>query len=308
MLNLIYPGIGGAFTRGEKGTAKSTAVWALEATLPEIDVVDGCPCGCDPHGDALCLWCLEQEAFESASHQVRVVDLPVGSMEDRVVGSLDMETALHEGRRCFELGIFTDANRGILHVDEISLLDDHLVDISLDAAAVGVNTVGREGVSWLHPPRLVLAGTMNLEEEELRPQLLDRFSLCAEVRGMAKLEARLRVMTRRVASEDDPVGFRAAWQERENEIAERIAAARWKFGSVAAPEDIMHAIVELAIETEVDGHRVDIIMLRAVKVIAAWRGDGEAAGEDAMQATQLVLPHRMRREPFQNVGSAKVVR
>ena len=226
LLNLIYPGIGGVLIRGEKGTAKSTAVRALEAILPEIDVVDGCPCGCDPHGDALCPWCLEQEALESVSRQVRVVDLPVGSTEDRVVGSLDMETALREGRRRFEPGILADANRGILYVDEINLLDDHLVDVLLDAAAMGVNTVEREGVSWSHPSRFVLVGTMNPEEGELRPQLLDRFGLCVEVRGMAEPEARLQVMTRRAAFEDDPVGFRAAWQERENEIAERIVAAR----------------------------------------------------------------------------------
>ena len=194
LLNLIYPGIGGVLIRGEKGTAKSTAVRALEAILPEIDVVDGCPCGCDPHGDALCPWCLEQEALESVSRQVRVVDLPVGSTEDRVVGSLDMETALREGRRRFEPGILADANRGILYVDEINLLDDHLVDVLLDAAAMGVNTVEREGVSWSHPSRFVLVGTMNPEEGELRPQLLDRFGLCVEVRGMAEPEARLQVI------------------------------------------------------------------------------------------------------------------
>ena len=188
LLNLIYPGIGGVLIRGEKGTAKSTAVRALEAILPEIAVVDGCPCGCDPHGDALCPWCLEQEALESVSRQVRVVDLPVGSTEDRVVGSLDMETALREGRRRFEPGILADANRGILYVDEINLLDDHLVDVLLDAAAMGVNTVEREGVSWSHPSRFVLVGTMNPEEGELRPQLLDRFGLCVEVRGMAEPE------------------------------------------------------------------------------------------------------------------------
>ena len=189
-----------------------------------------------------------------------------------------------------------------------NLLDDHLVDVLLDAAAMGVNTVEREGVSWSHPSRFVLVGTMNPEEGELRPQLLDRFGLCVEVRGMAEPEARLQVMTRRAAFEDDPVGFRAAWQERENEIAERIVAARRKLGSVAVPEDVMRAIVELAIETEVDGHRADIVMLKTVKAIAAWRGDGEAAREDVMQAARLVLPHRMRRKPFQNVGSAKAVR
>ncbi|WP_308774878.1 ATP-binding protein [uncultured Bilophila sp.] len=308
LLNLVYPGIGGVLIRGEKGTAKSTAVRALEAILPEINVVKGCPCGCDPHGDALCPWCLEQEALESVSRQVRVVDLPVGSTEDRVVGSLDMETALREGRRRFEPGILADANRGILYVDEINLLDDHLVDVLLDAAAMGINTVEREGVSWSHPSRFVLVGTMNPEEGELRPQLLDRFGLCVEVRGMAEPEARLQVMTRRAAFEDDPVGFRAAWQEQEKEIAERIVAARRKLGNVAVPEDVMRAIVELAIETEVDGHRADIVMLKTVKAIAAWRGDGEATREDVMQAARLVLPHRMRRKPFQNVGSAKAVR
>ena len=282
VLNAVLPVIGGVLIKGEKGTAKSTAVRALADILP--------PFGSD------------------GSEAMQVVELPVNATEDRVVGTIDLEHALKEGEKKFEPGLLAKAHNNILYVDEINLLDDHLVDVLLDAAAMGVNTVEREGVSWSHPSRFVLVGTMNPEEGELRPQLLDRFGLCVEVRGMAEPEARLQVMTRRAAFEDDPVGFRAAWQERENEIAERIVAARRKLGSVAVPEDVMRAIVELAIETEVDGHRADIVMLKTVKAIAAWRGDGEAAREDVMQAARLVLPHRMRRKPFQNVGSAKAVR
>ena len=308
LLNLVYPGIGGVLIRGEKGTAKSTAVRALKGILPEIEVVKGCPCGCDPHTDALCPWCQDQlKPLESVSRQVRVVDLPVGSTEDRVVGSLDMETALREGRRRFEPGILADANRGILYVDEINLLDDHLVDVLLDAAAMGVNTVEREGISWSHPSRFVLVGTMNPEEGELRPQRLDRFGLCVEVRGMTEPERRLQVMTRRAAFEEDPTGFCAAWKEREMKLAQQIVVARQQLRNVAVSENVMRTIVELAIETEVDGHRADIVMLKTVKAMAALRGDSEAHREDVMQAARLVLPHRMRRTPFQNVGSAKAV-
>lgn len=237
-----------------------------------------------------------------------MVDLPAGSTENRVVGSLDTETALREGRRRLEPGILADANRGILYVDEINLLNDHLVDVLLDATVMGVNTVEREGVSWSHPSCFALVRTMNPEEEELRPQLLDRFGLCAEVRGTAEPEARLQVMTRRAALEDDSVGFRVTWQERENEIAKRVVAARRKLGSVAAPENVMCATVELVIETEVDGHRTDIVMLKTVKAIAARHGDGEVVREDVIQMARLVLPHRMRRKPFQSAGSAKAIR
>ena len=308
VLNLVYPGIGGVLIRGEKGTAKSTAVRALKGILPEIEVVKGCPCGCDPHTEVLCPWCQDQlKPLESVFRQVRVVDLPVGSTEDRVVGSLDMETALREGRRRFEPGILADANRGILYVDEINLLDDHLVDVLLDAAAMGVNTVEREGISWTHPSRFVLVGTMNPEEGELRPQLLDRFGLCVEVRGMTEPEQRLQVMTRRAAFEEDPMGFCAAWEEREMELARRIVAARRQLRNVVVSENVMRAIVELAVETKVDGHRADIVMLKTVKAMTALRGDGEARKEDVIQAARLALPHRMRRTPFQNVGSAKAV-
>ena len=298
LLNLIHPGIGGYLSEAKKGPPSPRLCGLWKRFSRKSTWWIGVPADATPTATRCARGVWSRKPFESVSRQVRVVDLPVGSTEDRVVGSLDMETALREGRRRFEPGILADANRGILYGDEINLLDDHLVDVLLDAAAMGVNTVEREGVSWSHPSRFVLVGTMNPEEGELRPQLLDRFGLCVEVRGMAEPEARLQVMTRRAAFEDDPVGFRAAWQERENEIAERIVAARRKLGSVAVPEDVMRAIVELAIETEVDGHRADIVMLKTVKAIAAWRGDGEAAREDVMQAARLVLPHRMRRKPF----------
>ena len=307
LLNVVNPGIGGVLVRGEKGTAKSTAVRALAAILPEMDVVRDCPCACDPDdADTLCPLCREtlSAAGELPKEQrrVRVTELPVGASEDRVVGSLDMEAALADGRRCFEHGLLAAANRGILYVDEVNLLDDHLVDVLLDAAAMGVNTVEREGLSWSHPARFTLVGTMNPEEGELRPQLLDRFGLCVEVRGMAEPEQRMAVMARRMDFERDPAEFCEHWREKDRLLAESVMTARRLLPGVRADEACMRAVVEQAIAARVDGHRADIVMLKTANPLAALDGREEVRSEDVRKAAALALPHRMRRKPFEAVG------
>ena len=307
LLNVVNPGIGGVLVRGEKGTAKSTAVRALAAILPEINVVKGCPCNCDPEtADNLCPLCRDELAAKGEltkeKRRVRVTELPVGASEDRVVGSLDMEAALASGRRRFEHGLLASANRGILYVDEVNLLEDHIVDVLLDAAAMGVNTVEREGLSWSHPARFTLVGTMNPEEGELRPQLLDRFGLCVHVRGMAEPEQRMTVMKRRMDFERDPAEFCATWQEQDHKLADRIMQARRLLPMVRADDACMRRVVEHAIAAQVDGHRADIVMLKTATTLAALDGRADVACEDVDKAASLALPHRMRRNPFESVG------
>ena len=307
LLNVVNPGIGGVLVRGEKGTAKSTAVRALAAILPEMSVVKGCPCNCDPEtADNLCPLCRDELAAKGEltkeKRRVRVTELPVGASEDRVVGSLDMEAALASGRRRFEHGLLASANRGILYVDEVNLLEDHIVDVLLDAAAMGVNTVEREGLSWSHPARFTLVGTMNPEEGELRPQLLDRFGLCVHVRGMAEPEQRMTVMKRRMDFERDPAEFCATWQEQDHKLADRIMQARRLLPLVRADEACMRRVVEHAIAAQVDGHRADIVMLKTASTLAALDGRADVACEDVDKAASLALPHRMRRNPFESVG------
>ena len=307
LLNVVNPGIGGVLVRGEKGTAKSTAVRALAAILPEMNVVKGCPCNCNPEAaDTLCPLCrdelIDKGELTKEKRRVRVTELPVGASEDRVVGSLDMEAALASGRRRFEHGLLASANRGILYVDEVNLLEDHIVDVLLDAAAMGVNTVEREGLSWSHPARFTLVGTMNPEEGELRPQLLDRFGLCVHVRGMAEPEQRMTVMKRRMDFERDPAEFCATWQEQDHKLADRIMQARHLLPMVRADEGCMRRVVEHAIAAQVDGHRADIVMLKTASTLAALDGRADVACEDVDKAASMALPHRMRRNPFESVG------
>src|SRR5436309_2221127 len=228
ILNAIVPTIGGVLIRGEKGTGKSTAVRALARLLPEHDVVEGCHFGCDPTDrEALCADCRARLAAAGTlpHHQrrMRVVELPINSSEDRVVGTIDIEAALRTGTRRFEPGVLAEANRNILYVDEVNLLDDHIVDVLLDAAAMGVNVVEREGVSVMHPARFILVGTMNPEEGELRPQLLDRFGLCVDVEGIRDLDQRVKIVEQRAGWEDDPVGFSEQHGPAEDEVRGRIA-------------------------------------------------------------------------------------
>lgn len=307
VLNIVSPSVGGVLIRGEKGTAKSTAARALAALLPKMTAVAGCRFSCDPDDPArLCPECRERLAagqpLPRAEVPTRLVDLPVGATEDRVVGALDLETAIQDGKRRFEPGVLARANRGILYVDEVNLLDDHIVDALLDAAAMGVNTVEREGVSFTHPARFVLVGTMNPEEGELRPQLLDRFGLCVEVTGIAEPEDRVEVVKRLMAFEADPEAFMAAHAAEEKALGAKLAAARERVSRVTIDDAELAAIARLSIALGVDGHRADLVMMRAAKALAALSGRDAVVRDDLRRAAGLALPHRMRRKPFEAVG------
>ncbi len=304
ILNIIDPHISGVLIRGEKGTGKSTAVRALADILPRIEAVKECPFQLSPGKEhAICreLGCC-QASPKTVRRKVRVVELPVGATEDRVVGTLDLERALKEGEKHFEPGLLAAAHRGILYVDEVNLLDDHVVDVLLDAAAMGVNTVEREGISLSHPARFTMVGTMNPEEGELRPQLLDRFGLCVSIQGIQDTTARVEVMERRVAFEEHPERFRRQWETDSAELRRRIQNAKRLHSDVTISRDRLVAIAERCKALEVDGHRADIITLKAAKAVAAWNGRVEVGNEDVEQAARLALPHRMRRLPFEDIG------
>ncbi|HDZ91720.1 MAG: ATP-binding protein [Deltaproteobacteria bacterium] len=307
ILNAINPKLGGVLIRGEKGTAKSTAVRSLAALLPEIEVVDGCRFGCDPHKKAsMCQECMDRfemgENLPVKKRKTGVVELPVGSTEDRVVGTLDIEHAIKKGEKRFEPGILAQANRGILYVDEVNLLDDHIVDILLDSAAMGVNTVEREGVSYSHPAGFILIGTMNPEEGELRPQLLDRFGLCVQIGGIADLDQRVEVVKRRASYEQSPTDFEKMWKDEEEKLAEAIVRAEQLLDLVTISDDMLYLIARIAIDMNVDGHRADIIMAKASKTLAAFNGRKEVLEEDVRGAADMALQHRMRKRPFQKHG------
>lgn len=305
LLNAIDPRVGGVLIRGEKGTAKSTAVRALAAVLPEMRVVDGCRYSCDP-GDPGS-WCdecrerRESKRLEGGMRRPRIVDLPVSATEDRLVGTLDFERALKKGERSFHPGLLAEANRGIVYVDEVNLLDDHLVDTLLDAAAMGVNVVEREGVSYAHPARFVLVGTMNPEEGDLRPQLLDRFGLCVEVQAVRVADHRVEIMRRRRAFEENASAFLKEWEDRESQLRERVDSAQRRAASVAVSDESLYAIADLCIRAEVDGHRADHVMARAAAAYAAFEGRDEVTLADIARVAPLVLAHRLRRTPFEDV-------
>ena len=305
LLNAISPQIGGVLIRGERGTAKSTAARALAQLLPEIAVVADCPYACDPlDADALCDQCRERaqagETLPVATRRTRFVNLPVSATEDRVVGTLDIERAIKHGERRFEPGVLALANRGLLYVDEVNLLDDHVVDLLLDSAAMGVNTVEREGVSFSHPARFILVGTMNPEEGDLRPQLLDRFSLCVDIEGIADRESRVQIVERRVAYEQDPEAFYESWRPREEALSRRITEARCLLPSVTYTRIDLYAIAALTSELQVDGHRADIVILKAALAQAAFDGRMAISEADILLAAELALPHRFKRKPFDN--------
>ncbi|MFD5477891.1 putative cobaltochelatase [Streptomyces hawaiiensis] len=302
LLNAVSPAVGGVLVRGEKGTAKSTAVRALSALMPTLDVVSGCRFSCDPGSpDPGCPdGPHEPGAFETRA--ARMVELPVGASEDRLVGALDIERALSEGVKAFEPGLLADAHRGILYVDEVNLLHDHLVDLLLDAAAMGASYVEREGVSVRHAARFLLVGTMNPEEGELRPQLLDRFGLTVEVAASREPDQRVEVVRRRLAYDDDPGGFAARWAEEEAAVRARIIAARELLPSVRLGDGALRQIAATCAAFEVDGMRADIVMARTATALAAWAGRTDVLAEDVRQAALLALPHRRRRNPFDAPG------
>ncbi|MEI6775665.1 MAG: putative cobaltochelatase [Chloroflexales bacterium] len=305
ILNAVNSRVGGVLIRGEKGTAKSTAVRGLARLLPSITVVTDCPYSCLPdHPAGFCTHCKSRSVgveLPTFDRSTRLVELPVSASEDRVVGSLDLEHAITEGMRRFEPGLLAQVNRGLLYVDEVNLLDDHLVDILLDAAAMGVNTVEREGVSISHPSRFILVGTMNPEEGELRPQLLDRFGLAVEVVGLADVPSRVAVIERRMAYEADPQSFMAQWQRSESDLANRIAVARDLLTKVRIETPDMAAVAGLCLELGVDGHRADLTILETARTHAAWSGRLTLSAEDIRLAAELALPHRMRRQPFAEI-------
>ncbi|HUY96062.1 MAG TPA: AAA family ATPase [Verrucomicrobiae bacterium] len=302
ILNAIDPKIGGVLIRGEKGTAKSTAVRALARLLPELEVVADCPYSCPPSGDGLCDACRRRLAsgpLPVVRRRMRVVELPINASEDRVVGTIDLEAAIQSGARRFEPGVLAEANRQILYVDEVNLLDDHLVDVLLDAAAMGVNLVEREGISAWHPARFILVGTMNPEEGELRPQLLDRFGLCVDVAGIRDVAERVEIVSRREQFEADPAAFCDAYAEREAGEAERIERAIAHLGRVSVDRSVLELIAQLGIQLEVDGHRADLVARRAVQAVAALRGLPRAGVAEVVAVAPMVLAHRVRSGPGQ---------
>jgi magnesium chelatase subunit D len=301
LFNTINPKIGGVLIRGKKGTAKSTAVRSLAELLPRVSVIEGCPYRCYPNiPQGLCHICTTtQKETLSSSQQVRVVDLPVGATEDRLVGSLDIETAIKTGTKSFEPGLIAAANRGILYIDEVNLLNDHLVDVLLDAAAMGRNYVEREGISVSHSAEFILIGTMNPEEGDLRPQLLDRFGLAVEVTGDFTGEERKEVVKRRIAYESDPFGFMASWAEEDTKTRNRLVQSQELLSKVILSEDMLELITDICSEYQVDGLRGDIVMYKTASTIAAYEGRTEVNVEDVREAALMALLHRQRRLPFQ---------
>ncbi|MFD7558299.1 putative cobaltochelatase [Streptomyces sp. NPDC059835] len=302
LLNAVSPAVGGVLVRGEKGTAKSTAVRALSALLPQVDVVPGCRFSCAPAAPDPACPDGPHEPGAGDARPARMVELPVGASEDRLVGALDIERALSEGVKAFEPGLLADAHRGILYVDEVNLLHDHLIDLLLDAAAMGASYVEREGVSVRHAARFLLVGTMNPEEGELRPQLLDRFGLTVEVAASREPAQRVEVVRRRLAYEDDPAGFATRWAGDEHEVRARVVAARALLPKVALGDTALLQIAATCAGFEVDGMRADIVMARTATALAAWAGRTEVRKEDVRQAALLALPHRRRRNPFDAPG------
>jgi magnesium chelatase subunit I len=304
VLNTIYPLIGGVLIRGEKGTAKSTAVRALADLLPERHIVTGCACGCDWDDQGnLCLDCQERkdrEGITEAITPMRVVELPLSSTEDRVAGTLDIEYAIKTGKKKFEPGVLAKANGNILYVDEINLLDDHIVDLLLDAAAMGVNFIEREGISYSHPSRFILVGTMNPEEGDLRPQLLDRFGLMVDVISERDETRRMEIIQRRMEFEKDPEGFREDYSEIQRTLRDNIVTARSLVKEIEPEKDVIRAAVRIPLHLEVDGHRADLTLIKAAVAYAAMNKRTEVTPSDVVHVSKLVMPHRMRRNPFQD--------
>jgi magnesium chelatase subunit D len=303
ILNAVHPSVGGVLVRGEKGTAKSTMVRALAAVLPPVDVVPGCRFSCEPgKPDPGCPDGPHEAVAEHAVRPARLVELPIGASEDRLTGALDLERALGRGEAAFQPGLLAAAHRGLLYVDEVNLLPDHLVDVLLDAAAMGEAHVERDGVSVRHAARFLLVGTMNPEEGELRPQLLDRFGLTVDVAASREPRERAEVVRRRLAYEADPAAFVARWAEADAETGRRIAAARAALPAVLLPDAELERIARVCAAFEVDGMRADLVTARAAVALAAWRGLPAVTAQEVRDAARLALPHRRRRNPFDAPG------
>ncbi|MBB6696691.1 AAA family ATPase [Clostridium algidicarnis] len=304
ILNVINPLLGGVLIRGEKGTAKSTAVRAITDVMLLRKEVENCKFSCDPEDDSF--WCRDcLETFKGSNKKIverrmRVINLPVSATEDRVVGSIDIEHAMKNGEKVFEPGILAEANRNILYLDEVNLLDDHVVDILLDAAAMGVNSVEREGISYVHPARFVLVGTMNPEEGDLRPQLIDRFGLVVDVCGEKDEDLRVELIKRRLEFEDNPSGFVEKYKEEQQKLGRQIQRARDILKEVKYSPECLKLVAKISIMLKVDGHRADITFIKTAITHAAYRGSYNVEKEDLFVAAKFSLPHRMRRKPFED--------
>ena len=307
ILNAVDIRIGGVLIRGERGTAKSTAARALAALLPDVDVVEGCRFGCDPASEiSFCTECRERArdlgVLPAKKRPISFINLPVSATEDRVVGTLDIEKAIQEGERHFEAGVLASANRGLLYIDEVNLLDDHVVDILLDSAAMGMNIVEREGISFSHPARFILVGTMNPEEGDLRPQLLDRFALSVNIVGIHDAHERVAIMERHLAFEEDAEAFHAQWQENEDELSARITHARTLVNQVTYTSRDLLSIAALTSSLNVDGHRADLVILKTARAQAAFDGRTAINDRDIALSAELALPHRVNNTPFGQAG------
>lgn len=311
LLCVIDPAIGGVMVMGHRGTAKSTAVRALADLLPKIRTVIGCPYNCDPAVPSpYCAYCSSADAkangartrLKSAQSSVPVVDLPLGATEDRVVGALDIERALIDGTQSFAPGLLARANRGFLYIDEVNLLEDHLVDLLLDVAVSGINVVEREGISVRHPARFVLVGSGNPEEGDLRPQLLDRFGLHARITTIEDVAARVEIVRRRRAFDADPHGFVAHWEKEQAKLRRRLSAARRRLPEVELTDEALQAAAQLCVTLAVDGHRGELTLSRAVVALAALEGRNTTQIQDIAQIATLALRHRLRKDPLESSG------
>jgi magnesium chelatase subunit I len=308
MIAAVDPAVGGVLVLGDRGTGKSTAVRALAALLPKISVVVGCAYGCDPAKTAgLCEICQTRKAgrkLKTALSHAPVVDLPLGATEDRVVGALNLERALSVGEKSFEPGLLAKANRGFLYIDEVNLLEDHLVDLLLDVAASGENVIEREGLSVRHPARFVLIGSGNPEEGELRPQLLDRFGLAVDVKTPADIPTRIEVVKRRDAFERDPDAFARAWAAEERKLRGKISRARERINSIASSDAVLESAARLCVALGTDGLRGELTLIRAARALAALEGDAALTDRHLRHVAPFALSHRLRRNPLDDAGSA----
>jgi len=308
LIAAIDPAVGGVLVFGDRGTGKSTAIRGLAALLPEIEVTRGCPCNCAPNGDrSVCLESCRARAQDEADAadrvSVPVVDLPLGVTEDRIVGALDLERALTRGEKAFEPGLLARANRGFLYIDEVNLLEDHLVDLLLDAAASGENVVEREGLSIRHPARFVLIGSGNPEEGELRPQLLDRFGLSVEITTPTDIPSRIEVVRRRDAFERNPAAFTEEWAAHDGQVRAAIASARERIGAVETPDATLEKAAELCLALGTDGLRGELSLIRAARALACLESADTVAETHLRKAAPSALRHRLRRDPLDESGS-----
>lgn len=312
LLNAINPNIRGILVLGHRGTAKSTSVRALADVLPRIEMVADCPYHCPPAKPAgLCDVCRDagpKAKLPQVVGKVPVTDLPLGATEDRVCGTLDIERALAHGQKAFEPGLLAKANRGFLYIDEVNLLEDHLVDLLLDSAAGGVNVVEREGISIVHPAKFTLIGSGNPEEGELRPQLLDRFGLMAEIRTIGDVDTRVEIVKRRTEFERDPAGFCKRYDAEQEELRARLVSARANLDKIDVPDVILHKIAELCVALEVDGHRGELTLLNAALANAAFEGRSAITEEDVKTVAVLSLRHRLRKDPLDRTDGGDKIR